>query len=289
MGNFYGHLAPGIFFIIFGVLWTIQTWRTYFKSFMKRGQPFRSELGPPVEIKGKTINIEAILAIVFAVVGMLVEFRHVYMGGNIGITRTQHGTMYIFFLTFAVFKLLSPRLKQFLPNAEDIEYVLLVMALTAEVLLFDFHLMERDMLDTTIHILLVYSICGGIAVTLAEMIFRNQVLLALGRAFFLLLQGNWFCQVAFILYSPIPDKSGIYNTRWDHENPDHTMFATCLYTWHIGGAFLFSFLCGLCLSCIYNKRSPTQLHQLNSEPRVNGYVQLVNKEEDVESNSIVDN
>ena len=288
MGNFYGHLAPGIFFIIYGVLWTILTWRLYFKSVIERGESFRSELSPPVKIKGKNINIEAIMAVVFTVVGMLVEFRHVYMGGEIGITRTQHGTMYIFFLAFAVLKLLNPRSKQFLPNVEDIEYVLLVMALAAEALLFDFHLMERDVLDTTIHILLVYSICGGIVMCLAEMFFRNQVLFALGRAFFALLQGNWFCQVAFILYSPIPDKSGVYNTRWDHKNPEHTMFATCLYTSHIGGAFLFSFLCGLCFAFVYNKKGSIQHHQLNLEPRVNGEVQLVNKEEDVESNSIVD-
>ena len=173
--------------------------------------------------------------------------------------------------------LLHPKLKTLLPFIEELEYVMIAMALTVEAILFKFHLVERDMLDTTIHVLLVYSIYGCIILILAEMVFRKQVLLALGRAFFMLLQGTWFCQVAFILYSPIPDQSGVYNTKWDHDNHEDIMLTTCIFTWHMGGVFLFSLSCGFMWACCYRKSG--DLTELTMEPVANGYTHLLHHED----------
>ena len=287
MGNFYGHLAPGVFFIVFGVLWTVQIWKRYLKSFTKNGKPFQCELSPPVEIRGISVNVEGIFVVIFTIGGMLIEFRHIYLGGEIGITRAQHGTMYIFFLMVGIMKLLNLRLKRLLPNIDELEYVVFAMALTVEAILFKFHLMERDMLDTTIHVLLVNSIYGCIIMTLVEMVFRKQVLLALGRAFFILLQGTWFCQVAFILYSPIPAKSGVYNTKWDHEDHHQIMLTTCMYTWHLGCILIFSLCCGFLWACVYRKRGELGDTELRTvEPVTNGYMYLVNNEEEADEEHV---
>ena len=68
--------------------------------------------------------------------------------------------------------------------------------------------------------------------TLAELIFRKQVLTSLGRAYFTILQGTWFWQVAFILYNPSTD-----HKEWNHSDHHDIMLTTCIYTWHVGASF----------------------------------------------------
>ena len=92
------------------------------------------------------------------------------------------------------------------------------MAYLVEGLLFSFHLMGRDMIDTSLHTLLVYTCYACAVITLLELHFRNQVLASLGRGFCTLLQGTWFIQTAFILYSPFK------STPWNSEGNAHDMF-----------------------------------------------------------------
>ena len=47
-----------------------------------------------------------------------------------------------------------------------------------------------------------YVVLGSAAAGAAEGIWRHRVLPALGRAFFVLLQGTWLFQISFILYTP---------------------------------------------------------------------------------------
>ena len=87
-----------------------------------------------------------------------------------------------------------------------------------EGLLFSFHLMGRDMIDTSLHTLLVYTCYACALITLLELHFRHNILVSLGRGFCTLLQGTWFIQTGFILYNPFK------STPWNSEGSVHDMF-----------------------------------------------------------------
>jgi len=78
---------------------------------------------------------------------------------------------------------------------------------------------------------LFYVIVACLISTLAEMYQPNNVMPALCRVFFTLLQGTWFFQVGFILYPPVGEK-------WDVE--DHTQVS--VYTIPLLGFPRFHFL-----------------------------------------------
>ena len=278
MGSFIGHVIPGSFFVLFGAWWTFQICRKYLRSFTKSGESFKCQVTYPPQFKNRNFDLEAVIAISAAVIGMLVElvFACSFRGKPIGVTNMQHATMYFFFGLLGLLGILTPVLKKFFRYIENIRYIALAMAFTVEAVLFKFHLMGRDMMDITIHTLLLYSVYGCIIMTMAELIFRNQVLTSLGRAFFTILQGAWFWQVAFILYNPFTG-----HTEWNHGDHHQIMLTTCIYTWHIGGVFLFSLGCGIGWACVYKKRGELGDDELTMEPLVNGYSHLVNNEEDV--------
>ena len=64
---------------------------------------------------------------------------------------------------------------------------------------------------------LFYTITACILSTILEMRYPKQVLAALGRVGFTMLQGSWFYQVGFILYPP-------WGPKWDQE--DHSQVST---------------------------------------------------------------
>ena len=203
-------------------------------------------------------------------VGMLCEL---HFSLPVTVKNIQHATMYFFFGLPGLIGVLAPILNKILPNVENIKFLLVVMAYIVEAILFKFHLIGRNMLDTAVHTLLVYSIYGCIIMTLGETILSNHVLPSLGRSFFTILQGTWFWQVGYILYVG----------HFEPDNHEHIMFATCTYTWHIGGLFLFSLSCGVGLACCYRKRGEHGDAELTlAEPVANGYKHLT-IQEDVET------
>lgn len=74
------------------------------------------------------------------------------------------------------------------------------------------------------------------------MVYKNNVLPAICRAYFIVLQGTWLFQVGFILY-PLSFMGG-----WDQENHDQMMITTMIFTWHFAGVFLLFSLLGLCIN-----------------------------------------
>ena len=247
MGGFKGHVLPGVLFILFGIWWTIQIWRKYLKTFQKRKDTFQCQVLYPPKLRRCGINVEALLLLTSGAIGILGELYlgAAYIGSVIRTRNIQHSVMYAFFILPGLFELIRPILKRrLLPNADDISYLSLAMAYFMEVMLFSFHLMGRDVIDTTFHTLLVHTIHICTILSLAEMLFRNQILPAFGRALFTTLQGTWFIQIAFILYSPYDD-----HVPWDPEDHRNVMLIACIYALHLGAVFLFSVMCGCIINC----------------------------------------
>ena len=123
------------------------------------------------------------------------------------------------------------------------------MALCNKALLFKFHLIGRDPLNTLLHTYLLYVVYVCAIITFTEAIFRHQVFFALGRAFCVILEGTWLWQLTFILDSPLPDPG-----MWKSGDDDDLMLTTCIFTWHIGGVLLYSVTCGIGWTCVYKRR-----------------------------------
>jgi hypothetical protein len=72
----------------------------------------------------------------------------------------------------------------------------LLLALSAEFVLFRFHLFGKSDLDSHVHVLLLICNGAGILATVAEWQFTNQPIAALSRAIAALFMGAWFIQVS---------------------------------------------------------------------------------------------
>jgi len=69
------------------------------------------------------------------------------------------------------------------------------LQLTFPRLWFRFHLHGRTQLDVLIHTLLLYVVYANVLVIVLEIRYRHSVIVALARAYTVLLQGTWFWQV----------------------------------------------------------------------------------------------
>ena len=284
MNVFLEHILPGTFLFVFGVWLNTRVWRNYVHSMARSSQPYTSQLSYPTNCRRCNVDIMAIILCVASAMGILTQLTHIhhsasYQTGSshVDVTTLHHVTIYFFFGLIGVFRLLHKLLKRLVPQIEIIEYLVFIMALCNQALLFKFHLIGRDPLNTLLHTYLLYVVYACVIITFAEMTFRYQVFFALGRAYFIILQGTWLWQLAFILDNPLPDPG-----TWKSENNEDLMLTTCIFTWHIGGVLLFSVTCGIGWICFYKKRGTLRDLEIAMEPIVYGYSQLSNLRDDNE-------
>ncbi|XP_060068244.1 transmembrane protein 45B-like [Ylistrum balloti] len=248
MGNFEGHALPGSFFIVFALWWTVQMFHRYLTCQRQNLRFTSTPTYPCVCLCGKAKNwpIESLLKLFFTSVGIIGE---IYTGFNSGKFTTpengQHATMFFFFGLTGIMDLL---VYFRFPVLKDIEYVSMIIAVTVEGMLFKFHLHGRDGVDVLVHTLLVYTISASVLALLAEMRWRDNILIALSRPYFILLQGTWFWQIAFILHNPLPGAK-----EWNSEDHHSYLIATMYFAWHCGVAFITMFLIGVCMTCFHKK------------------------------------
>ena len=245
MGGLPGHVVPGVLFMYVGIWSTIQVWRKYYKSKLKKNHKFQSDTMYSYTLWA--IDIQALMLVVGTTVGIISElfFSGIHPGAVILPRNIQHCVMYSFFMLFGLLELFKTYLKKWLPIVDEISYISFALANLVEGILFSFHLMGRDMIDTSLHTLLVYTCYACALITVLELIFRYNILVSLGRGFCTLLQGTWFIQTGFILYSPF--KGG---TLWDPKDHTYVMLVACLFALHLGGVFLFIIVSGCVINCI---------------------------------------
>lgn len=188
--------------------------------------------------KIKRFPIEPAFKLFFVTVGLVIE---VGISGNM-----QHSTMYFFYgLTGIVDLMVFFNFN--LPK--DLDYVAMCIAIGTEAVLFNFHFVEGEMLVMVVHKLLLYVLIVTFFVIIAEMRFKNSILVSLLRPFFVTLQGTWFLQIGFILYSPVGDP-------WDMTSHRSIMNAALVFTWHCGAIFLVMLFTFTVFSRIYRRKDP---------------------------------
>ncbi|XP_053641771.1 transmembrane protein 45B [Cherax quadricarinatus] len=241
MGTLVGHLVPGTFFVLFGVWFTYRVFLRFFmcqragavlgskgRVLYRNTVTFRCGCSPQLPLEG-------ILKIAAAAVGMTGECATAFEGGKFkAIGNAQHMTMFFFFgLSGAVDVLTHYRV----PLPPDMDFVAAILAFSMEALLFYYHLHGRSPMDVQVHMLLFYVVVGCAVASTLEMCYKNNVLPALCRSYFTLLQGTWFYQVGFVLYPP-------WTRQWDQHDHSQMMMVTLLFTWHNATIFVFMALAG---------------------------------------------
>ncbi|KAK3097878.1 hypothetical protein FSP39_014077 [Pinctada imbricata] len=248
MGSFGGHALPGSFFILFALWWTVQMFNRYFQS-LRRNTRFRSSVTYPCTcLCGKLQEwpIEAVVKLFFVSLGFTMEIITGSSDGKFtALGNGQHATMFFFFgLSGCIDLLLYFRA----PLPKDLDYIITLLSVGIEGLLFHFHLHGRNELDVLLHTLLIYTIILNMMAICFEIRYRNSLLAALGRAYCFFLQGTWFWQVGFILYNPNPNAE-----KWKGDDHDELMIATMFFAWHVGAVFLIMLAIGGVIACFHKR------------------------------------
>jgi hypothetical protein len=178
--------------------------------------------------------IESIVKIIIAVIDVSMRIHDGYVNGPkpyIDPFRAMHIPMVFgFFLAGWVeilvhYKLIYPK---------RITQVMMVLAFAMETLTMVFHTHERDLLETHMHRLIAMTMICSMIVAIGECFYPNNFGLILGRSFFMLTQGTWFIQSAFILW---PLTAHPYYT-WDRNSHDSLSYATMWFGFHLAGNVL---------------------------------------------------
>lgn len=106
---------------------------------------------------------------------------------------------------------------------------------------------------------LFYTITCCIIFSIIEMAYPRQVLGALCRTVFSLLQGSWFYQIGFILYPP----AWLNSVGWNEEDHGQMMIVTLIYTWHLASILILSaFIAFFVWSRVQRADRPKALYQM---------------------------
>lgn len=254
-----GHVVPGAFFGLFALRWTFCVLQRYHAGRRAAGThgggnhtPYLSTLTFPCRCLPH-LPLEGCLKVTAVAVGMTAEFITAFKNGRFThLGNAQHMTMFFFFgLNGIVDILLHYRAP--LPPAAD--YLSGTLAFCMEGLLFLYHLHGRTPMDVQVHMLLEYVIAGNIIAAVLEMCYRRNVLPALMRCYFTLLQATWFFQAGFILYPPI-------GRHWDEHDEGQMMIVTLIFCWHNAAVFVFILGSALATNSMVKALPPAGIYRI---------------------------
>jgi len=285
MGTWHGHAIPGIMFMLLGGWWASQLTIRATRC-RKRKLTFYSNAVFPLSCgRCAKLPLEAVIKIVLPAMGSLMELGSALGWNNpdknakFNFGDMQHVTMYGFFIISGVGDILVYKKKlELLPG---IEYLLLALAFTIEAMLFKFHLHGRSMLDVLVHELLLIVLAATVLVILIEMKNRTSLLAAYCRAYLVILQGVWFCQIGYILYNPIPGAK-----KWDGDSHESMTLAVIIFAWCcailIALVAIICFVTRLCVNRVCtgdNSYETIETHNLESVTHTNECKTTNNRQE----------
>ena len=254
MGSFEGHVIPGIFFVIYGLWWLLNTYVLHFwnrNGSSSSGKVNRAGLRREYEINRRSwlslpccprVHLEPVVKVLLSIIGIIVELLFnvvpdpdhegqtkiivkVYLtihGDDPPVAKLQHATMYAFFMISGIVDLLSLLVR--IPKKTG--QLFLSIAFLMEGLLFYFHVDERKMLDVRVHYILTLAIFGCAIASLARMYSGTNLFINLSLSFAIIYQGVWFIQAATIMY-------GRNKASWDWTNHHHSMLVALIGAWHV--------------------------------------------------------
>ncbi|XP_074046527.1 transmembrane epididymal protein 1A-like [Macrotis lagotis] len=251
MGNFPGHIIPGLIFFFFGLYYAV-----LISLVLLRGQQFLFSSLPPWD-KGpqswrQKFPIEGLLKVVGCIPSFLGEFFYPFGANRLAIidwddperpflhhSIWQHATMYTFFIISGLVDIVS---QGWLAKRQiKLEQAALTLAFFGTALLLTSHIQGKDALEVQGHLLLVLPNILIVLVMVIELWFPAQAVLWIFKIWMVLLFGSWLIHLGFIIYYPITGHP------WRADKPGDIMFLTTFFCWHlILTALLVAGVYGLC-------------------------------------------
>ena len=288
MGNFAGHIIPGIIFLLYGSWWCFRSIWLHLKtstnnsssnaSHKKRNNIHPSSSSSFFELKRDHnlsrkswlpllcfphFPLEPILKIFFSSVGLFVEAflnyeyenqqKHLVLvmyhvrndqGDLNDQEKLHHITLYSSFFLSGVIDLLSIFLRLPWPTS----MLFLSLSFFIEALLFSFHIMNGDGLNTTVHSLLVYVIIVCVVFSLLRLYSATNILINVGLGSGILFQGTWFIQLSYFLFGGFLREDESFTHK-------HRMFVVASFTWHLVFIAIGNLLLWMLLSLLAGNRS----------------------------------
>ncbi|XP_051113517.1 uncharacterized protein LOC127239420 [Andrographis paniculata] len=203
MGNFRGHVAPGLAFC------TIGFWHLFNHTRIHAASPktyvslpwFPTRLSRHLEL----YFIAAAAATSISMELFIMPRRHHPLDTDATIPANhlhnfEHSNISLSILSYALFALLLDRLNP--PAAGALTHLLGVVMLAQEFLLFHLHSADHAGLEGQYHWLLQLVIFAALAATLASIRYPRSFLLSFARSLAVAAQGVWLVVIGFMLYTP---------------------------------------------------------------------------------------
>ncbi len=156
-----------------------------------------------------------------------------------------------------------------------ITQIMVVLAFVMETLTMIFHTQETNMLMAHIHRLLAITMIGSTIVAIGECFMPNNFSFILLRSYFMLTQGTWFIQAAFVLW---PLSENPYFT-WDSTSHESILYTTMCYGYHIAGNAIILLILYLMIQKFVSRSIKLNPNQVEDDDRMDGY-KLIVKEND---------
>ncbi|KAM7053469.1 transmembrane epididymal protein 1-like [Molossus nigricans] len=245
MGNFIGHVYPGLFLLLYGLYQAIVVSKAVIFS-----DSLRNPSCPPRN-KGRCaklweISYGGLLKIVMGSILIAYEINCV-KDGLILMNREfpprfmhpkewQHLTMFILLTLNGCVDVTS---KNLLPQrCVILEKGTLVLSFYVLLMLLVSHVQGSAGVELEIHLLFILVVFLLMLVLAAELWAPNALLLSMIETFLFLMMGSWLMQAGFILYRPVT------GYPWQDDDISDIMFITTFFCWHV-------MINALCLLGIY--------------------------------------
>ncbi|PRW44434.1 Transmembrane 45B [Chlorella sorokiniana] len=223
-GAWLGHMVPGAFFLAWGAWWALMLYARYVRCLAAK-RPFRTQawsrlpVGPP---RLRAAPLEPLVKVVLPLLGVLGElwlghesYRTLYQPNGQFVTDNlndwQHSAMYTCFIASGVVDLLA----HFCGAPAGTELGFLSLAFLGEGLLLVFHL-KGPPVEILVHLILGLQVFATVLAILAELARPTSILAASLRPWLTMLQGAWWMQTAYIMYTGAP--------QWDPDLMASSMF-----------------------------------------------------------------
>lgn len=255
-GAFLGHIVPGLFFAIWGTWWLIALFDTYLTAMAmathRSSSPsagqfsskpwYRVFFGP---LWLRRMPLEPLLKVFLPGMGILGELwlgheswrTLIAPDGKFvveNINDWQHSAMYFAFCLSGIIDLVG--FYSQLPDTT--EHAFLSLAFLTQGILLVFHL-KGPAIEVMVHLILVLQIFATFISMVLEGFNRSSIVIASLRPLLTLLQGIWWIQTAFIMFTADP--------AYDPDYMGGTMMVPAVFVMHILwlaalGAFVLLFM-----------------------------------------------
>ena len=312
MGSLAGHVLPGCFFLIYGIIWAILSMWMQLKSRVtspsKKSKRESSTTPTTVsffEYKRdhglgrkswipfpccSQVPIEPILKIILALVGIIVEAFFDFVKTNVqgdqrlvaivyqvyridgtlnDLAKLHHITMYGGFLLSGIIDIVTIFIK--LPRQTST--IAFSVAFWVEWMLFYSHSDSNDALNKSMHFLLTLVIFSCVIFAALRLLHASHLLINLGLAFSIFLQGTWFVQVGATLYPPSGSNVLLETLKKPGASHSVTMYVYAVFTWHVMLIIISLLVLWVVLSCFMRSSINRRLGKLRSGGAKSGRMQ----------------